>query len=150
VKRPATGSLAAGAAAAVVVIAVTGALVYLGPPAQERDRQLDVRRAQDLRAIATAADLWWTRNASLPASLAELARESTVRLAVRDPGTGQEYEYRLLGPAEYELCAVFQRPSPDTSRAPGSVFWSHGAGRWCFALQPEKIGRAVDATAQPR
>jgi hypothetical protein len=49
-----------------------------------------------------------------------------------DPVSDEPYEYRTTGPLEFELCAVFDRPSrPELA----GDFWFHDAGRRCFAFE---------------
>lgn len=119
---------------AIVVLGALGAGFYLiGPPAEERMRRLDVRRRMDLERLRLATDLYWTRHNRLPATLDELAAEAGTHIYSRDPQTGQPYGYAVKG-GTYELCAEFARASES-----GSDFWSHGAGRQCFAVTARRI-----------
>ncbi len=134
-------SLAIGA----VVVAVVAGLLVLPPPSEERARRLDVRRVEDLRGIARAMDLYWTRHGRLPASIGDLSREPGVRVSARDPVTGQDYELRVLDEPTYELCASFERTTADSGdpAAPAEDvsedFWSHGVGRRCFRLDAQDV-----------
>ncbi len=158
-KVPAATTVFIGLAIGAVVAAVVGGLIVLGPPSEERARRLDERRVEDLRGITRAVDLYWTRHASLPLSLADLSRESGVSVSARDPGTTQDYEFRVLDAATYELCARFElntpipsarfRPglgvAPDPGDSAGRAqdvsedFWSHGVGRRCFRLDAQEV-----------
>ena len=134
-----------GLAIGVVVVAVVGGLIVLGPPSEERTRQLDERRTEDLRGITRAVDLYWTRHGRLPASIKDLSGESGLKVRARDPGTAQTYELRVLDAATYELCASFERtstgPGDSASRTPdvSEDFWSHGVGRRCFRLDAQEV-----------
>lgn len=135
-----------GLAVAAVIAAVVAGLLVLPSPAEERARRLDERRVEDLRDIAQAMDLYWTRHAGLPASIEELSREASVTVSARDPDTGQDYELRLLDEATYELCATFEgaRSSAASARArrdrdASDDFWSHAAGRQCFRLEAKAV-----------
>ena len=44
--------------------------------------------------------------------------------------TGEPYEYRVLGPSKYELCATFSMARD----ADHGVFWNHPAGRHCWTI----------------
>lgn len=148
-----------GLASVVVVVAVVAGLIMLPAPGEERTRRLDERRVEDLRGVAGAMDMYWTRHGSLPASMAELASESGVRISTRDPGNEQEYELRVLDAATYELCASFERTSADSAEPdrraqdPSEDFWSHGVGRQCFRLEaqdvPSRERRPLDAHEVP-
>jgi hypothetical protein len=134
-------SVAVGA----VLVAVVAGLMVLPPPTQERVRRLDERRVEDLRGIARAMDVYWTRHGRLVASLEDLSGEPGVRVSRRDPGTGQEYELRLLDESTYELCASFERPTTDYGEPrgrpedPSEDFWSHGVGLRCFRLDAQEV-----------
>lgn len=122
--------------AAAVVAALAGGLLLIGSPARARTTRLDARRVADLQAIAGGVDLWWTRRGALPPSLDSLAR-SQPSVNRRDPATGARYEYRALTDATYELCATFEAPPDRPDAADG--FWTHGAGRQCFALSAKRV-----------
>ena len=134
-----------GLAIGVVVVAVVGGLIVLGPPSEERTRQLDERRTEDLRGITRAVDLYWTRHGRLPASIKDLSGESGLKVSAHDPGTAQTYELRVLDAATYELCASFERMSIEPGNSAGRTpdvsedFWSHGVGRRCFRLDAQEV-----------
>jgi hypothetical protein len=154
-KMPAGTHVLVGIAVAAVLIAVVSGLIVLGPPNEERIRRLDGRRVEDLRGITRAVDLYWTRHGGLPTSLDELSGESGVNINSHDPGTSQPYDYQVLDDKTYELCARFQRDSPEPTvrsaqprQAPSTTpasqrvrksFWSHGAGRQCFRPAVEQV-----------
>ena len=122
----------------VVVGAIVGGLVLIGPPSEERVLRLDQRRVDDLAATSRAVDLYWSRHARLPASLAELGQEPGSHVALSDPDTGEAYEYQPVEGVNYEVCARFDRETPADGRSSGDV-WSHGAGRQCFRREARPI-----------
>lgn len=126
---------------AVVVAVVVGGLILLGSPTQERMRRLDSQRVADLRAVASAVDLYWTRHQTLPFSLEELSREPGGFVRLMDPDTKRPYEYRVLNGHTYELCAEFVRDWTDQHDVLYKDFWAHGAGRQCFKLEVKEIKR---------
>jgi hypothetical protein len=129
-----------GTVVTVVVAAAIGAGIYLlGSPAEERARRLDARRVQDLSGIARAVDVYWTRNARLPASLEALRTETGANITIVDPVTGATYEFRPLERENYELCATFEGESRDSNREVDAGFWSHRAGRQCFQRAAENV-----------
>jgi hypothetical protein len=117
-------------AIAAVFASMIAGLVMVGPPSEARARKLDDRRVEDLRSLAGAVDLYWSRRGALPASLQEATREQRDSSPVGDPLTGHPYSYRVISVDSYELCADFQRASEREGRAWG--IWSHGRGRRCF------------------
>ena len=130
-------------AGTVVTVAVTAAIIggifLLGSPLEERERRLDERRVQDLTGIAVAVDVYWTRNAKLPASLEALRTETGANITIADPVTEAIYEFRPLEGAKYELCATFEGESADSDRGFNVSFWSHRAGRQCFQRAAEDV-----------
>jgi len=125
-------------AVAVVAMSVVYGLTQVGLPSDERKRRLDERRVEDLREIARAVDLHWTRHGSLPASLHELS-DATVRdVALNDPERGESYEYRARAAATFELCGSF---ATDWSAPSAEVFWTHTIGRHCFDLEVREVQR---------
>jgi hypothetical protein len=132
--------LALKIAAVVAVFAAIGAgLVVLGSPADVRARRLDEQRIEHLREWTRAIDAYWTANNQLPVSLDEVRRQQAwTHLTVNDPETGQPYVYQAKGAVAYELCAVFERASPDTGRPDEDALWGHGAGPACFTLEARR------------
>ncbi|MFQ5538713.1 MAG: DUF5671 domain-containing protein [Gemmatimonadota bacterium] len=140
-RRPPGRTVLAVATAAVTVSVIAG-IVLVGTPAEGRIQQLDAARVEDLRSIMNAADRFWKKNERLPSTLDELARDPREAINTLDPGSGEPYEYRKVGENAYELCAAFDRASPESPGRPRADFWRHGAGRHCFALE----AKAPDGT----
>lgn len=127
--------------AGLVGAAVTAGLVMMGSPTEARNRRLDARRVGDLAQIARGVDVFWSRRAVLPASLDELAAELGSNPPLRDPESGQAYDYRPLDANRYELCAVFATESEGEPRGANARFWVHGRGLACFAVTAERTER---------
>ena len=128
-------------AVAAVALAVVAGLVLIGSPGAARATRMDERRVSDLGQISAAADLFWTRHERLPDSLEALGQEPGVALPAGDPETGEPYEFRIVTPGTYELCAVFHASSADSGRREGELFWEHGAGPQCFEVEASQIRR---------
>jgi hypothetical protein len=124
------------AATAIVIAAVVAGLRVLDSPAVARERQLDRRRIEQLQDIQRAIDQSATGlSSALPESLDALAAAASPPPDLRDPVSGERYEYRALDGPRYELCAEFAQPSDERPGRPARDFWSHGAGRQCFRLE---------------
>jgi hypothetical protein len=128
-------------AVAAVAASVLGGLLLLGSPRTERERRLDARRVADMRALASAVDLYWTRQGQLPSSLATLAQERGIQPNRVDPENGRPYDYRVVGENAYELCAQFARDASEEGRGRREDFWTHGSGLQCFRLAPKTVKR---------
>ena len=91
----------------VVVLVVLGALgggfYLIGPPAEQRARAFDERREMDLQRLRLAADLYWTRNKRLPASLDDLATEAGTNIYARDPKTVSALRIYREGPGHVRV-----------------------------------------------
>jgi hypothetical protein len=128
-----------GLVTVAVLAAIAAGIGLIGSPADERVRQLDERRVQDLTGVARTVDLFWTRNGRLPASLDELAKEPGASITTSDPSTNAAYEYQAIDARTYELCAQFETDSAELRRPGGTDFWSHGPGRQCFRREAQKV-----------
>jgi hypothetical protein len=133
------------AVVAVPLVAVLG-LWMSGTPGLAREMAFDERRSQDLNAIAAAVNAYALRYGELPEDLEVVEGAGARAGALRDPQTGEPYEYQVIGERQYRLCATFQRPG-DTDRpvaAPFENYWQHPAGRACFTVMapPSPPGRS--------
>ncbi len=93
-RRPRLSGRAGGP---IVLAAVVGGVLLMGSPSEQRQRQLDRRRVDDLQKIAAAIDVYRTRQQRLPASLDDLGQAPGRGPSFRDPATGLAYEYRVRG-----------------------------------------------------
>ncbi len=129
----------------LVGLAIVAGVVMIGSPGDARARRLDERRVSHLRWITRATDQYRSRHDRLPASLQELAQDRDASVPVRDPATGEFYEYRVLGPKTYTVCARFERADldssyPEAETGTGDV-WRHGVGRRCFQREAPETKR---------
>ncbi len=133
-----SGRVLLGLGIAVGIVAVIAGVMVAGTPGEGRMQRLDRVRANDLRSIAMSIDDFWERHERLPDSLGELVADPRAQVSIENPGTEQEYEYRILDENSYELCAVFALASISNNRA-RDAFWLHDAGRHCFSLAALRV-----------
>ena len=138
--KPSLGKTLVAVATTLVVVSIIAGVILVGSPAQGRLQRLDAGRIEDLRGIMVAMDTFWIRNERLPASLEELMEDPRVQANNLDPGSGESYDYDLVDEETYELCATFDRESPEPARRTSADFWSHGVGRQCFELSVDTSG----------
>jgi hypothetical protein len=130
--------VAAFVSTAIVLAAITAALLVTGSPSEQRLLRLDTQRVTDLQQISFAATFRWDQDQRLPESGAELVDGRYLSRLPVDPVTGEEYEYRTTEPRRFEVCATFDRPaSPDLA----GDFWFHEAGRHCFSFDVTESSR---------
>lgn len=150
--RPGVGRKLLVAATLIVVATLAAALWVMESPSKQRDRRIDERRAEQLEAIADALDAWKNNHQRLPASLAELARQPGLSIAIVDPVDGKPYEYQTLSEWDYRVCARFatstaDRPTGDNSIDWYEKRWMHPVGRYCFDRKAGGADRSAAAAA---
>jgi hypothetical protein len=117
----------------VVVVAVALGFGALGSPALQRDIRMDERRERDLSALVHRVRRHHRLERVLPADLATLSAQPGSTLATADPVTGVPYEYLVVAPDRFRLCAVFATDTAaEPRRGPRIVGYAHGRGRHCF------------------
>ncbi len=125
----------AAALTTIVIAAVIGAVLVLGPPGFQRQRRFDERRIEDLTTIETYIQTYWSRHETLPPDLDTLDEEPGFQVPRRDPKTGEPYTYEPTGPRSYRLCTAFALDTAEHHPPRDEARWAHGAGRQCFKLQ---------------
>ncbi|MDD5586106.1 MAG: hypothetical protein PHY92_04000 [Alphaproteobacteria bacterium] len=137
------GRLLAGLSTAIVVIAVTVAIVQ-NPPGLQRLRKLDERRVQDLERITNSIENYWRTDKVLPADLA--AVDKKYGIGNTDPETKAPYIYEKTGERNYKLCAVFAVDSGNMQNSRHHYTtrnWKHGKGRHCFDFALPNTGNVM-------
>lgn len=113
----------------VLTLASVGTGFYLvGTPGYQRNKKADERLTYDLQSLERDVISYKTDKGSLPAKLEDL--EGTGYLYLSDP-TRKSYEYRVLSPTQFELCATFKTATDKDDRLKGYGY-DHKAGRSCF------------------
>ena len=133
--------------------------VIVGSPAVQREMRMDERRISDLQNIQWEIINYWQLKRILPSSLSDLHNDISGFSVPKDPETDVDYEYQVVSPLKFGLCANFKRESlkddyharvsepvyyEDTYMKTFSGSWSHKSGRVCFEreidpeLYPEK------------
>lgn len=129
-----------------VVVAVVGSFFIIGTPQDERLRRFDETRVNDLSSIQNQVIEFWRTKRALPQTSKELENDINYFTLPRDPQTNEDYEYRVLGQYQFELCANFvaEKTYEDNSYAYPVIYgyeskWTHGVGRTCFTrtIDPE-------------
>lgn len=139
-------------------IVVVGMLVLgffvAGSPTQQRSIRMDEQRIGDLQSFQYEIISYWQYKEELPASLDILRNDIKGFIPPVDPETKAPYEYAILEPLKFKLCATFNQANPyrgeqSTSSAtyykegyyndPVNQIWDHDAGQKCFerTIDPE-------------
>ena len=125
----------AGVVIGAVVAIGAAAVLFVGPRQVALRQRVDEQRLRDLMTITRAVDAFAGRHTRLPASLGELASGSQPAVKTQDPERQEPYGYRITGDRTYEVCATFSLGAAAADVSAVNQFWSHDAGRKCYALQ---------------
>ncbi len=130
-----------------VLASIIGGFFIIGTPAVQRDRRFDEQRVSDLQTLQNEIVNYWTQKEKLPQNLGELEDSISGFIVLKDPASDASYEYNVIDPLSFELCATFKTSSKDfgsmePSLYRGNVFqqnWEHTAERTCFTrtIDPE-------------
>ncbi len=129
------------AAGAIVMIAIITGFAVAGSPATRRLQRLDDQRLSSVRSVASAAySVVHGQVKPLPTgvtlypapkTIEELQQKTLIdSVTIRDPETGELYEYRATGQYAIEVCATFALERKEAFEES----WNHPAGRACFPL----------------
>ena len=139
----------------VAFAGIASGFFIVGSPAAQREHRFDERRINDLQTIQNEIINYWMTKGDLPTEPTDLRNSISGFTPPTDPKTETPYEYRVLTPVSFELCATFATDSKRsvTGKAVPAVRpygpygatednWEHGAGRACF-------GRTIDPERYP-
>jgi uncharacterized membrane protein YjfL (UPF0719 family) len=148
-------------ATVVVFIILVSGFFLVGSPLKQREIRMDEQRIADLQNLQGSIVTYWQYKDELPSSLGVLQNDLTGFIPAKDPETNQDYEYKILGPLQFQLCATFLHPNPYRDQkeyyepipyptsyvegyyAPSYQVWDHGAGLTCFE-------RTIDPDLYPK
>jgi len=159
-KKEQTSKMIAGGASLVVFVAVAAAFFIVGSPGELRALRYDQQKVNDLSTVQSQVTRYWQQKEALPASLTDLEDPLIGFRVPEDPQAGEgsqyAYTYRQTDNLTFELCAVFNAPSPESAREiairdpfGGGNFFEHGAGEECFerTIDPDQFPSLKEAPA---
>lgn len=144
----------------VILAAITFGFTVFGSPATQRALRFDAERVSDLQMIQYQAVEYWRTKGGVPGTLDDLKDPLIGAIIPTDPKTQESYEYEMISPLSFRLCATFERASKAgvTTFAEkvyypiGGVFtqeeyWGHEAGRTCFdrTIDPARYPKTVES-----
>lgn len=139
----------------VVLASIAAGFILAGTPQTQRARRFDEERVNHLQTLQGQIIDYWSRKGALPEDLAVLSNDINGFQPPADPETGRPYDFRVLSPTAFELCADFQTSALDSTqyrgpksrpampyRMDGSYVmqtWDHDLGHTCFTreIDPE-------------
>lgn len=125
----------------IVAASIIAGFFIVGSPSKERLVRLDEGRASDLQFIQSEIVNFWMNKDRLPETLSELEDDLRGVIIPIDPESKEPYEYQIISPLSFRLCARFSTASREDlatikpAMSPFgdiSVNWEHGLGHWCF------------------
>jgi len=94
----------------VVVLIVEG-IIIAGSPISQKDIQLDNNRLQAFDNIKYQIENYYRANHKMPNSLSDLSSS----IDIKDPETKTNFDYKLIPPYSYQLCATFSTDNSKTA-----------------------------------
>jgi hypothetical protein len=152
----------------VVLVSIITGFFIIGTPAVQRDRRFDERRVSDLQTLQSSIVNYWIQKEKLPQDLSELEDSISGFTIPKDPVSEAPYEYNVIDPLSFELCATFKTSSQDFGlTSAGSKYayvepyvyrgdsyqqnWEHAAERTCFTrtIDPELYKSSSESSKLP-
>ncbi len=139
----------------IVIASIIAGFLIIGTPAEQRSQRFDEQRVGDLQSLQNQIVNYWIQKQSLPSGLNALEDSISGFIVPKDPDSGASYEYTIISPLSFELCATFKTSTKEFKitykgmRSSyiepvyyGSSFqqnWDHEAQRTCFTrtIDPE-------------
>lgn len=126
---------------------MTAAVIYAftvsGGPMESRNRQFDDQRTRNISSLKYEIENYYNKNYKLPETLNDLASDQYASKYIKDPETGENFEYipyAKSGLIAYQLCANFSTDSQKINNNNGMYNLSysgeltHPKGRHCFSF----------------
>ena len=128
------------------IVVIVGSIILgffiVGSPASARAVKFDQQRINDLQNLQGEITNYWQQKRVLPANLNLLEDSLRGFIVPIDPRTRENYEYAILDPLKFKLCAVFETKGGwdqyggygmvDVYPGMQRTSWYHDAGRTCF------------------
>lgn len=141
-------------AVGVAVLLVIGlGFFIIGSPAKQRMLKIDQQKVYHLQNIQNEIVSYWQAKQKLPARLEDVEDSLAYFTLPLDPETQVNYEYNVVGPLSFELCATFNLPLEGEEKSKGAPrpayidypdqfggSFQHEAGRVCFTrtIDPDR------------
>ena len=140
----------------IVLSVIVYGIVIIGSPMEQRAKNLDSNRVNDLRSIQSQiVYTHWQNKGDIPENLTELNDPISSYIVPTDPETKADYEYTKISKNSFELCATFKTISSTTDETvakstsyyygeddSANQNWQHNAEKTCFT-------RTIDTKIYP-
>ena len=123
----------------ILVSVISSILIYtftfLDSPTLSRQKTLDNTRRSDLMSLDSYVQNYYSVNSKLPTSIQDLSSlGSYATTNIYDPATHNPYNYSVVSPTSYKLCATFDLDYTDSGT---SIYTPYAAirntkGYYCY------------------
>lgn len=138
----------------LAIASIAAGFLIIGTPQDIRLMRYDEQKVNDLQGIQYQIVNYYQQKQALPKTLVDLADPISSFIVPMDPQNGSAYRYAVKSSTSFELCATFNRPTPDTkgrgaypaqdiSYPSGTGVdenWHHETGDACFTrtIDPQR------------
>lgn len=127
-------------AAVIVVGSIVWGFAVLGSPRTQQLLKYDIQKVSDLQNINSQIQNYFYNKSALPKSISDLSSGSYSSSLPVDPQTHESYIYEKTSETTYNVCADFNKKSPDDTATRayisysygGDTNWTHPEGDYCF------------------
>ena len=132
-----------GAIILVVLTSIIGGFFIIDSPVVTRMKKQDQKRVTDLYNLDSLLTSEYNNSDVLPNDLSAQKFQD-----IKDPISGQPYEYKKINDDHYELCAVFEPETEDNndpyrSFSGGRDWEFHNVGRECYQINVKNYDNQV-------
>jgi uncharacterized membrane protein len=125
----------------IIVFGIIAGFIIGGSPSQERIKNIDKQRAEDLAIISDCIKNYATKYHRLPKSLSELQKADAFSYCAgkKDPETNEPYSYHIIEysrmkesirEGEFELCANFNLASEEVGASKRNYYNNDFNSKW--------------------
>lgn len=135
----------------VTIGSLVTAFLIVESPAEARSRRHDVEVLSNFEQINATIQSYYTDTGRLPEGLGDLNNQTPYlnAAALKDPKTGESYQYHTLDNQRFELCATFETDNREPQNTYDYVYtdrWPHGTGYQCLS---QKVDNFDGASVKP-
>lgn len=120
--------ISAYVAIAVVIVTFISGFFIIDSPTVSRQKNIDKQTIDNLQAIDSSIQNYFSQSYLLPSKLEEL-QQTTFISGIQNI---KDVIYKIENPTTYELCAVFMRSNMSDNESWGGPDWKHNEGNFCF------------------
>lgn len=129
-------------AVVIILLSIVLGFVVIGSPKSQRLKNYDLEKINDIQQLQSSVVSFWQINGNLPQNLSEVAGQYGY-FDLNQPDSKKPYEYSIVSPNSFEVCADFNFDSKNNNPYSRSVIdtkynyttpsdWSYKEGRSCF------------------